>query len=451
MQRKPMGNTAQRHSEASGSATSPVNSGMNSSTESTIRALQNTGGTPLPASERAFFEPRFGRSFDDVRIHDGARADAASRSISARAFTLGGDIAFSKGEYRPGTVEGRHLLAHELTHTVQQGNGHSIRRAPPKSGTPPASGSAPPPASATTPGFSVTYDGCETSPYTKAVVEKAAKDCYDKVKNTNCIVDADFRSKILAQFNGLTVDCEQNADGPCGRAQRYFSQTVNIYPKSLKADACGPLEATILHEVIHLLELAPFGHGDLARACEKACFNYGAGDAAKCTAPVGPLLTTEKTRGYLLGGSLTEYSALAGLPLDQQGRFHAFIGGYGGLLNNLTPTRKRSILAGGIAGLRYQNVGGGPTSLHLDLQARGGVLGDASSLPAIMQPRAYTASGGLGFGLTHDTQLGNQALQVNLDAGAQVGRIWNLPGIDQPYFNAGFNLMIRFGKEADKK
>lgn len=79
------------------------------------------GGTPLPESERAYFEPRFGQSFESVRIHTGAAADTAARTINARAFTVGNDIAFAEGQYRTDTEDGRHLLAHELTHTVQQG------------------------------------------------------------------------------------------------------------------------------------------------------------------------------------------------------------------------------------------------------------------------------------------------------------------------------------------
>jgi hypothetical protein len=74
----------------------------------------------LPASERAFFEPRFGQGFHQVRVHHDERADRAARSLTARAFTLGSDIFFRSGEYRPGVAAGRHLLAHELTHVVQQ-------------------------------------------------------------------------------------------------------------------------------------------------------------------------------------------------------------------------------------------------------------------------------------------------------------------------------------------
>lgn len=88
-------------------------------TEGQIRSLRS-GGQPLPTSTRAFFESRFGRDFSGVRVHTGSQADEAARSIDAEAFTLGTDIAFAEGNYRPHTTAGRRLLAHELTHVVQQ-------------------------------------------------------------------------------------------------------------------------------------------------------------------------------------------------------------------------------------------------------------------------------------------------------------------------------------------
>ena len=78
------------------------------------------GGKPLSPSTRSLFEPRFGEDFSEVRVHTGDRADAAARSIGAAAFTQGKDIAFRSDRYRPGTQEGKRLLAHELTHVVQQ-------------------------------------------------------------------------------------------------------------------------------------------------------------------------------------------------------------------------------------------------------------------------------------------------------------------------------------------
>jgi hypothetical protein len=87
-----------------------------------IRDMQG-GGTPLPAETRAFFEPRFGADFSHVRVHTGSRADATAKAVSAKAFTVGSDIVFAGGQYAPGSTEGQHLLAHELTHVVQQGGG----------------------------------------------------------------------------------------------------------------------------------------------------------------------------------------------------------------------------------------------------------------------------------------------------------------------------------------
>jgi hypothetical protein len=84
-------------------------------------AALHGGGRPLPAAERAFFEPRFGRDFAGVRLHSGPAASELAGSVHARAFTLGDAIVFGRGQYAPGTSGGRQLLAHELTHVVQQG------------------------------------------------------------------------------------------------------------------------------------------------------------------------------------------------------------------------------------------------------------------------------------------------------------------------------------------
>jgi uncharacterized protein DUF4157 len=78
-------------------------------------------GTPLSAPARAYFEPRFGRDLSQVRIHTHDRAASAATAINARAYTLGNDIAFASGEYRPSSRSGQRLLAHELAHVVQQG------------------------------------------------------------------------------------------------------------------------------------------------------------------------------------------------------------------------------------------------------------------------------------------------------------------------------------------
>jgi hypothetical protein len=86
-------------------------------------AALHGNGQPLPASERNFFEPRFGRDFANVRLHSGPAASELARSVHARAFTLGDSIVLGSDQYAPGSSGGRQLLAHELTHVVQQGGG----------------------------------------------------------------------------------------------------------------------------------------------------------------------------------------------------------------------------------------------------------------------------------------------------------------------------------------
>jgi hypothetical protein len=77
-------------------------------------------GQPLDPKARAFFEPRFGHDFSRVRVHAGTLASQAAESVNALAYTVGRDIVFASDRYRPQTPEGRKLLAHELTHVVQQ-------------------------------------------------------------------------------------------------------------------------------------------------------------------------------------------------------------------------------------------------------------------------------------------------------------------------------------------
>lgn len=80
----------------------------------------STRGTPLIPSVRAQMESRFGQDFGDVRVHTGDQAARATRAIDAKAFTAGRDIVFAEDQYAPHRTEGRALLAHELTHVVQQ-------------------------------------------------------------------------------------------------------------------------------------------------------------------------------------------------------------------------------------------------------------------------------------------------------------------------------------------
>ncbi|WP_081838957.1 eCIS core domain-containing protein [Thermogemmatispora carboxidivorans] len=85
-----------------------------------LRSTEQPAGEALPQEVRAYMEPRFGHDFGQVRIHVDEWAAQAAQALNARAYTVGQDIFFGQGEYAPQTNEGRHLLAHELTHTLQQ-------------------------------------------------------------------------------------------------------------------------------------------------------------------------------------------------------------------------------------------------------------------------------------------------------------------------------------------
>jgi hypothetical protein len=84
-----------------------------------IDALR-VGGQSLSPSSRAFFEPRFGHDFSHVRVHTGPQAGQLARAVRAKAFTAGCDIVFGEGHYQPTSPAGQWLMAHELTHVLQQ-------------------------------------------------------------------------------------------------------------------------------------------------------------------------------------------------------------------------------------------------------------------------------------------------------------------------------------------
>jgi Domain of unknown function (DUF4157)/Annexin len=80
-------------------------------------------GSPMEGPTQSFMKSRFGTDFSGVKIHTGTNAVQMSRELNAQAFTVGNDIYFNSGKYNPSSDSGRHLLAHELTHTMQQGRG----------------------------------------------------------------------------------------------------------------------------------------------------------------------------------------------------------------------------------------------------------------------------------------------------------------------------------------
>jgi len=108
---------------------SMIQSRSKSPGEDSVAGTDLGATTSLPHAMRSDFEHRFGADFRNVRIATGPEAASAAAGLNARAFTLGSHIAFGAGEYSPESTTGQRLLAHELTHVLQQ-NGHVIRRIP---------------------------------------------------------------------------------------------------------------------------------------------------------------------------------------------------------------------------------------------------------------------------------------------------------------------------------
>lgn len=100
----------------------PATGSLNGSAHSLERLLSQSrgGGNPLSGTVRSFMESRFGRDLSVVRIHTDRDAVRMAKALNAEAFASGRDVYFGEGRYSPSTTTGKRLLAHELTHTIQQ-------------------------------------------------------------------------------------------------------------------------------------------------------------------------------------------------------------------------------------------------------------------------------------------------------------------------------------------
>ena len=90
---------------------------------SPVHGVVASGGSPLPADVRTDMEGRFGADFGDVRVHTDGASHESAKSVNAQAYTVGSNIVFQRDKYDPGSDAGRHMIAHELTHVVQQRSG----------------------------------------------------------------------------------------------------------------------------------------------------------------------------------------------------------------------------------------------------------------------------------------------------------------------------------------
>lgn len=124
LQTKPYGQLnrqEQKPEEEEVLAKSNGQSGFETSNNISNRIRQNMSkGSAIPQSDKNFFESRFNRDFSKVKVHTDKEANQLSQAVGAKAFTLGNHVFFNDGQYQPGSSSSRHLMAHELTHTLQQ-------------------------------------------------------------------------------------------------------------------------------------------------------------------------------------------------------------------------------------------------------------------------------------------------------------------------------------------
>ena len=111
---------AQRASLQRSSSTGRADGSANDAVPSVVHEVLGSSGQSLDPASRAFMEPRFSRDFSQVRVHTDAKAARSARALNADAYTVGRDVVFGQGQYAPHTSAGKRLLAHELTHVVQQ-------------------------------------------------------------------------------------------------------------------------------------------------------------------------------------------------------------------------------------------------------------------------------------------------------------------------------------------
>jgi hypothetical protein len=254
-------------------------------------------GRPLEPSVRAFFEPRFGRDFADVRVHTDGRADASARGLNAAAYTAGRDIVFAAGRYRPQTEGGRLLLAHELAHVVQQGSTTVVPRrvvqryshedcteADLRAHVWPADGIAKRKVDAS-------IAAVTASPVSATTEALFAKYFMTRTPDTGAIA-AVFR-KVKAAFDGdkYTYECEEDCDAGTN-AYSGWAWDVHLCMNNIRGRANDCIARTIIHEFTH--KYAGTGHGWWfgTAACYNGC------DTAGCPSNLTPSEALDNAYSY---------------------------------------------------------------------------------------------------------------------------------------------------------
>ncbi len=230
------------------------------------------GGNALEPEDRRFFESRFHHNFADVRVHADTWANQSAMAVDARAFTLANDVSFAPGEYRQGTREGRHLLAHELAHVIQQRSlypdGSLIQRQPKQDQPKPDLSQAPKP-----------------RPEKKQTLKESGIDANDPVfEGTSQIIDQVLqRNQRLKPYIGARLEKKTNTIAEKGKFIHELNNANfdSAYRDHLGSDPPSDILGFFDAEksIIHLRPSATFGtalHEAVHKLASPQLFNpYG--------------------------------------------------------------------------------------------------------------------------------------------------------------------------------
>jgi hypothetical protein len=197
-----------------------------------VAEVLRSPGQPLEATTRAFMEARFGHDFSGIRIHSDRRAAESAQALNALAYTHGRNIVFGAGEYSPGSSSGRRLIAHELTHVLQQSQTAASPRAPGETIAAPQAGGAP--AAAVRP---------LGSPAGDAVIQRQAanpkRPAKPATKRTPVVEDGQrlgsgqmHKSEFLAALRDRLLQVTDAELAPVGRSAKgcpYILRTIEYY------------------------------------------------------------------------------------------------------------------------------------------------------------------------------------------------------------------------------
>ena len=254
-------------------------------------------GQPLDHGTRSFMEPRFGTNFSDVRVHTDSRAAESTDALAANAYTTGRDIYFAAGKYAPASQEGQHLLAHELTHTVQQAESNLVLREP----------------------------GVLRLSQPDEPMEQEAEAIAGQFSRKNAIVFSHYPHAVARQTDaGVSAGSglEERAVRPTSKEViRALEKPDPIAGVGDYREAFRVLNGLAMFDLLATLdELKTLGEFDLLQA------NFGSGEGSdKARLRVAMHAVRDRGSATADGFAAAEGDALATLPADQQADVRAYL------------------------------------------------------------------------------------------------------------------------------